>query len=145
MAESLDLQRAALRAAGVADAVNLYHDLASGVRDDRPGLDSLPARPAEGRRARGLEWVCGCSPAQGAQIDTTTAAGRLVFGIFGALAEFGELIRERTVAGPRWRTATRRCPRCAVSTGREPGRGTRHRTLARLPRCDQVLRGGAWG
>ena len=24
---------------------------------------------------------------------------------------------------------------------REPGRGTRHRTLARLPRCDQVLRG----
>ena len=27
-------------AAGVDDAVNLYHDLASGVRDDRPGLDS---------------------------------------------------------------------------------------------------------
>ena len=34
------------------------------------------------------------------QIDTTTAAGRLVFGIFAALAEFErELIRERTVAG----------------------------------------------
>ena len=37
---------------------------------------------------------------QGAQIDTTTAAGRLVFSIFAALAEFErELIRERTVAG----------------------------------------------
>ena len=37
-----ELQRDAMRAAGVDDAVNLYHDLASGVRDDRPGLDSCP-------------------------------------------------------------------------------------------------------
>jgi DNA invertase Pin-like site-specific DNA recombinase len=37
---------------------------------------------------------------QGANIDTTTAGGRLVFGIFAALAEFErELIRERTMAG----------------------------------------------
>jgi DNA invertase Pin-like site-specific DNA recombinase len=36
----------------------------------------------------------------GASIDTTTASGRLVFGIFAALAEFErELIRERTIAG----------------------------------------------
>src|SRR3546814_10958894 len=36
----------------------------------------------------------------GAAIDTTTAAGKLVFGIFAALAEFErELIAERTVAG----------------------------------------------
>ena len=37
---------------------------------------------------------------QGAQINTSTAAGRMVFGIFAALAEFErELIRERTIAG----------------------------------------------
>ena len=77
-------------------------------------------------RGVGLRVLTG----QGAQIDTTTAAGRLVFGIFAALAEFErELIRERTLAGltaarataagrsrcrkrrcgwprPRWRTAT---------------------------------------
>ena len=37
---------------------------------------------------------------QGASIDTTTASGKRVFGIFAALAEFErELIRERTIAG----------------------------------------------
>lgn len=36
----------------------------------------------------------------GAEIDTTTANGRLIFGIFAALAEFErELISERTKAG----------------------------------------------
>ena len=47
-------------------------------------------------RGIGLRVLAG----QGAQIDTSTAGGRLVFGIFAALAEFErELIRERTVAG----------------------------------------------
>ena len=47
-------------------------------------------------RGIGLKVLTG----QGAQIDTTTAAGRLSFGIFAALAEFeSELIRERTMAG----------------------------------------------
>lgn len=37
---------------------------------------------------------------QGAAIDTTSAQGKLVFGIFAALAEFErELISERTKAG----------------------------------------------
>jgi len=37
---------------------------------------------------------------QGANIDTTTSSGKLVFGIFAALSEFErELIRERTIAG----------------------------------------------
>ena len=114
--QSLDLQRDALRAAGVDDAVNVYHDLASGVRDDRPGLDSCLRALRKGdvlvvwkldrlgrnlahlvntvqdlsTRGVGLRVLAG----QGAQIDTTTAGGRLVFGIFAALAEFErELIR----------------------------------------------------
>ena len=37
---------------------------------------------------------------QGASIDTTTPSGKLIFGIFAALAEFErELISERTKAG----------------------------------------------
>ena len=47
-------------------------------------------------RSVGLKVLTG----QGTLIDTTTAAGRLSFGIFAALAEFErELIRERTMAG----------------------------------------------
>ena len=37
--QSLDLQCNALRAEGIDDPAHLYHDFASGVRDDRPGLD----------------------------------------------------------------------------------------------------------
>ncbi|TXN19808.1 helix-turn-helix domain-containing protein, partial [Methylobacterium sp. WL93] len=48
------------------------------------------------KRGVGLKVLTG----QGANIDTTTANGRLVFGIFAALAEFErELIIERTKAG----------------------------------------------
>ena len=55
-------------------------------------------------RGVGLRVLAG----QGAQIDTTPAAGRLVFGIFTALAEFErELIRERTVAGLKGRPRAR--------------------------------------
>ena len=120
--QSLDLQRDALQVAGV-DGGHVYHDFASGVRDDRPGLDSCVRALRTGdvlvvwkldrlgrtlahllvntvqdlsTRGVGLRVLTG----QGAQIDTTTAPGRLVFGIFAALAEFErELIRERTLAG----------------------------------------------
>jgi DNA invertase Pin-like site-specific DNA recombinase len=119
--QSLDLQRDALTQAGVA-AEATYADQVSGKRDSRPGLDAcLKALRAGdvlvvwkldrlGRDLRhlvnvvqelterdiGLRVLAG----QGAQIDTTTPAGRLIFGIFAALAEFErELIRERTVAG----------------------------------------------
>jgi DNA invertase Pin-like site-specific DNA recombinase len=48
------------------------------------------------RRGVGLKVLAG----EGAAIDTTTAAGKLVFGIFAALAEFERaLIVERTKAG----------------------------------------------
>jgi len=47
-------------------------------------------------RGIGLRVLAG----QGAQIDTTTPTGKLIFGIFASLAEFErELIRERTLAG----------------------------------------------
>ena len=112
--QSLDLQRDALRDAGV-DAAHVYHDFASGVRDDRPGLDNCLRALRRGdvlvawkldrlgrnlahlvNTVQGLRVLAG----HGASIDTTTAAGRLVFGIFAALAEFErELIRERTRAG----------------------------------------------
>jgi len=117
----LDLQRDALLGAGV-KAGHLYEDHASGKRDDRPGLEAcLKALRQDdtlvtwkldrlGRDLRhlvnlvhdltgrgiGLKVVAG----QGANLDTTTANGRLVFGIFAALAEFErELIVERTRAG----------------------------------------------
>ena len=119
--QTTDPQRDALIAAGV-HADRLYGDHASGKRDDRPGLaaclkalrsgDTLVVWKLDrlGRdlhhlvntvhdltdRGIGLKVLTG----QGAAIDTTTAAGKLVFGIFAALAEFEQaLISERTTAG----------------------------------------------
>ena len=120
--QSTDLQRDALAAAGVGPG-QLYEDKASGKKDDRPELTSClkALRDHEdtllvwkldrlGRNLRhlvnivhdltgrgiGLKVLTG----QGAAIDTTTASGKLVFGIFAALAEFErELISERTLAG----------------------------------------------
>lgn len=116
-----DLQRDALEQAGV-EANNIYEDAASGKKEDRPGLvaclkalrrgDTLVVWKLDrlGRDLRhlvnlvddltqrhiGLKVLAG----EGASIDTSTATGRLVFGIFAALAEFERaLIIERTKAG----------------------------------------------
>ena len=117
----LDLQIDALHKAGV-NPDCIYRDEITGKKDDRPGLAAcLKALRKDdvlviwkldrlGRNLRhlvntaqeladrgiGLKVLTG----QGADINTTTAAGKLVFGIFAALAEFErELIRERTMAG----------------------------------------------
>ena len=117
----LDLQRDALTGAGV-EADRIYEDLASGRKDHRPGLEACLKALQPGNtlvvwkldrlgrdlkhlvntvdelRARevGFRVLAGA----GSEIDTTTANGRLVFGIFASLAEFErELIAERTRAG----------------------------------------------
>jgi DNA invertase Pin-like site-specific DNA recombinase len=126
----LDLQRDALLAAGVTER-HIYSDTASGSKDERPGLASCLQSLREGdtlvvwkldRLGRNLRHLINTVhdlttagvglrvlTGQGAAIDTTTAAGKLVFGIFAALAEFErELITERTRAGLRPRPRTRR-------------------------------------
>ncbi len=119
--QTLDLQLDALAAAGLTPG-NIYQDEASGKRDDRPGLEACLKALRTGdilyiwkldrlgrdlkhlvttvrdlsERGVGLTVLTG----QGANIDTTTSSGKLIFGIFAALAEFeGDLIRERTMAG----------------------------------------------
>ncbi|MBD8031309.1 recombinase family protein [Corynebacterium gallinarum] len=119
--QTTDLQRDALINAGV-DPGHPYEDRASGKSEDRPHLEAClkALRPGDtllvwkldrlGRNLRhlvnivhdltarevGLKVLTG----QGAAIDTTSAQGKLVFGIFAALAEFErELISERTKAG----------------------------------------------
>lgn len=119
--QSLDLQRDALIEAGVEpDAI--YDDHASGKLDDRPGLAACLKALRRGdvlvvwrldRLGRSLahlvETVDGLAArgvglrilsGHGAQLDTTSASGRLVFNIFATLAEFErELTHERTMAG----------------------------------------------
>lgn len=115
----VDLQKDALLKAGV-DPKYIYQDLASGRKDDRPGLNACLKALQPGntlvvwkldRLGRDMKHLVnlidemshkkvGFKVISGAEIDTTTANGRLVFGIFAALAEFErELIRERTQAG----------------------------------------------
>jgi DNA invertase Pin-like site-specific DNA recombinase len=114
--QTLNLQRDALEKAGCS---KLFTDTASGAKTERKGLDealnyvrrgdtlivwrldrlgrSLPhlITTMTGLEERGIDFKSLTE-----NIDTTTSAGKLIFHIFGSLAEFERnLIRERTTAG----------------------------------------------
>ncbi|WP_313706084.1 recombinase family protein [Massilia sp.] len=114
--QNLDLQRDALRLARVE---SIYEEKASGKSGDRPELDhclkALRAGDALvvwrldrlGRSLPDLVHIIAELEAKGIgfesiteKIETTSAAGKLIFHVFAALAEFERnLIRERTRAG----------------------------------------------
>jgi DNA invertase Pin-like site-specific DNA recombinase len=114
--QTLDLQQDALRRAG---CEKLFTDTMSGAKAERPGLvqtltfmrsgDVLVVWKLDrlGRSLKNLIDVVTELETLGIgfrstteSIDTTTSGGKLIFHIFGALAEFErDLIRERTSAG----------------------------------------------
>jgi DNA invertase Pin-like site-specific DNA recombinase len=114
--QNLNLQRDALKVAGCRKIVE---DKASGSKGKRDGLERVleMLRPGDvlvvwrldrlGRSLKQLIELMGELEGQGIgfqslteAINTTTPGGKLVFHIFGALAEFERnLIRERTRAG----------------------------------------------
>jgi DNA invertase Pin-like site-specific DNA recombinase len=114
--QDLSLQRDALTAVG---CERLCTDTMSGSKAERPGLaealrlcragDTLVVWRLDrlGRSLTNLIELMTVLAERGIgfrslteQIDTTTSGGKLIFHIFGALAEFErELIRERTRAG----------------------------------------------
>jgi DNA invertase Pin-like site-specific DNA recombinase len=119
--QTLDLQRDALISAGVSPK-HLYQDEVSGKKARRTGLDACLKALRKGdvlvvwkldRLGRDLRHLVNTVQdladrgigfrvlaGQGAEIDTTTPSGKLIFGIFASLAEFErELTRERTRAG----------------------------------------------
>ena len=130
--QHLDLQRDALQKAG---CERVFEDTASGAKAERVGLAALLAvlRTGDtvviwrldrlGRSLKDLIALVEQLDALGVglrsvqeNIDTASIGGRLVFHLFGALAEFERnLIRERTRAGL---TAAR-------SRGRQGGRKKR--------------------
>lgn len=99
----------------------IFRDKVSGAKTERPGLgealdflrkgDSLVVWRLDrlGRSLKHLLETVSMLEERGIgfrslqeSIDTTTSGGRLIFHIFGALAEFERnLIRERTMAGLR--------------------------------------------
>ncbi len=114
--QSLNLQLDALNSLG---CEKIFQDVASGARTARPGLDKALAylRPRDtlvvwrldrlGRSLRHLIKVVNKLHKEEKSfrslqesLDTNTTNGRLIFHIFGALAEFErDLIRDRTMAG----------------------------------------------
>jgi DNA invertase Pin-like site-specific DNA recombinase len=114
--QTLNLQKDALENIG---CTKIFTDTASGAKAERKGLEEAIAYVREGdtlvvwrldRLGRSLKHLIetittlnnrkiGFKSIQ-ENIDTTTSGGKLVFHIFGALAEFErDIIRERTNAG----------------------------------------------
>ena len=113
VSQTLDQQNEALAAAKV---TKTFSDIMSGARDDRPGLAALMEYVREGdtvvvwkldRLGRNMmhilqvvkdltdRGVTLVSVTDG--IDSSTAAGRMMIGVLGSLAEYErELVKERT-------------------------------------------------
>src|ERR687896_390947 len=114
--QTLNLQKDALEKAG---CKKIFTDTASGSKAERKGLDEALEYVREGdtlvvwrldRLGRSLKHLIETISQLDTRkigfksltenIDTTTSGGKLIFHIFGALAEFERnLIRERTNAG----------------------------------------------
>ena len=114
--QNLDSQRDALKSAG---CEKIFTDQISGTKAQRPGLEEALSHLRKGdtlvvwrldRLGRSLRHLIDTVTdlqmrgigfhSITESIDTTTSGGKLVFHIFGALAEFErEIIRERTKAG----------------------------------------------
>jgi DNA invertase Pin-like site-specific DNA recombinase len=114
--QTLDLQHDALAKAG---CTKIFTDTASGAQTERKGLTEALAYVRAGdtlvvwkldrlgrslkdliTRIRELETRKIGFKSVTENIDTTTSGGKLIFHIFGALAEFErDIIRERTSAG----------------------------------------------
>jgi DNA invertase Pin-like site-specific DNA recombinase len=114
--QTLNLQRDALEKAG---CTKIFTDTASGAQAERKGLDEALNYVRKGdtlvvwrldRLGRSLPHLISTMSdleergigfkSLTENIDTTTSGGKLIFHIFGALAEFERnLIRERTQAG----------------------------------------------
>jgi DNA invertase Pin-like site-specific DNA recombinase len=114
--QTLNLQHDALQKAGCG---KIFTDTASGAQIDRKGLEAALAYVRSGdslvvwrldRLGRSLPHLIATMTdleergigfkSLTENIDTTTSGGKLIFHIFGALAEFERnLIRERTQAG----------------------------------------------
>ena len=114
--QNLDLQRDALSKAG---CERIFEDRISGSKALRPGLDQALTTLRRGdtlvvwrldRLGRSLKHLIDTVAALESEgigfrsvteaIDTTTSGGKLIFHIFGALAQSErEVIRERTKAG----------------------------------------------
>jgi DNA invertase Pin-like site-specific DNA recombinase len=119
--QTLDLQQDALTEYGIA-LEKIYADKASGSNINRPEFESClkALRKGDtlvvwkldrlGRNMKDLVTIINdlsdkgihfkVLAGQGAEIDTGTPAGRMIFGIFASLAEYErDLIRERIQAG----------------------------------------------